>query len=266
MEVVILGLGIFADRECMRIILLVVFLAYFIATLISGIQTMRKFRGVRVNEPQRLGIYRKSMALSWAVSLCLSLVAFIAGFSPADIGIRLPDLYAFQDNFIISVIVIVAGAAALALFSVQCIRLATSEASRTAAWTQLADESADGRLKDFAAELMVPRSARERRMFPFVALTAGVCEEFIMRGVMFALVLYLVPDVSPFLIPVISGVVFGFAHIYQGVSGIVKTGAAGLFLGFIYIATGSLLPAMILHFVMDLSSGFIAPKGVRRTD
>jgi membrane protease YdiL (CAAX protease family) len=190
------------------------------------------------------------------------IVALLAGFSPEALGTRLPDLYAFQSNFIFSLIVIAGGGVTLVIFSVQCLRLATSEASRAAAWAQLTGESAGGELKDFAAELMVPRSAREKRMFPLVAFTAGICEEFIMRGVMFALILYLVPDVPPLLLPVISATVFGFAHIYQGVSGVAKTGVVGLLLGFIYIATGSLFPAMLLHFVIDLSSGFIAPRGV----
>jgi membrane protease YdiL (CAAX protease family) len=64
---------------------------------------------------------------------------------------------------------------------------------------------------------------------------------------------------SLYLLPLIPGAVFGIAHIDQGATGILKTGAIGILLGYIYVATGSLIPVMALHFIIDLSSCHIAP-------
>jgi membrane protease YdiL (CAAX protease family) len=244
----------------MKIVLLIIFLVYISVAVVSGVKTMRRFAGVRISETQRLGVYRQSIISSWIAAVCMAVVALFAGLSPMVLGIRMPDLYLFQNNYIFSIIVISGGAVALIIMSFQCVGLAVSEKSRMAAWEQLTRGSDNGALTDFAAELMIPRSARERLIFPIVAFTAGVCEEYITRGVAFALILYVIPDISPFLLPVISAVVFGFAHIYQGVSGIAKTGVIGLILGFIYVATGSLFPGMLLHFVIDLSNEFISPR------
>ncbi|MDR2486824.1 MAG: CPBP family intramembrane metalloprotease [Clostridiales Family XIII bacterium] len=243
----------------MGILLFAIFLIYCVGTVVSGMRTARQFRGRRVDERQRLSVYRQSVILSWSAALCMLVVAWLAGFTPGALGIRLPDLGAFQGSFAFSLAAIAVGAAAFVVMSVQCIRFATSKESRAAAWRQLSEGAVDGVLKDFTAELMLPRSGRERRMFPFVAFTAGICEEFIMRGVAFALVLVLLPGIQPFLLPVLSAALFGCAHAYQGLSGIAKTGAVGLLLGFLYLGTGSLLPSVLLHAVTDLSNECIAP-------
>ena len=249
----------------MKTVLLVIFLIYMFTIIVSGLQSAKKYRGVAVSESQRLGIYILSMLTSWIASFAMALTALIGGITPAALGIRLPDLAAFLDHQIFSIVAILTGAAALGITTIQCVRLATSERYRADAWAQLSEGAKDGVLKDFTAELVIPRSRRERQLFPFVALTAGFCEEFIMRGVSFALILTFFPRMSPFLFPVLTAVLFGFGHAYQGVSGIVKTTAAGLLLGVLYLATGSLFPVMVLHFVIDLTSQFLSPE-IRRSD
>jgi len=50
-------------------------------------------------------------------------------------------------------------------------------------------------------------------------------------------------------------VMFGLGHAYQGPTGIVKTGVVGLVLGCIVLASGWLIPAMIIHAMIDSASG-----------
>jgi hypothetical protein len=56
---------------------------------------------------------------------------------------------------------------------------------------------------------------------------------------------------------VVSSVVFGLLHMYQGLSGMIATGLTGLVLGWLYLATGrNLWAPIIAHGVMD-TSGFL---------
>src|SRR5438034_401345 len=44
----------------------------------------------------------------------------------------------------------------------------------------------------------------------------------------------------------------GLAHLYQGPTGVALTGLAGAYLAWIALATGSLVPVMVLHALLDL--------------
>jgi membrane protease YdiL (CAAX protease family) len=142
----------------------------------------------------------------------------------------------------------------------QCVAYAVKPELRTQAWKKLTGTSdLAAAPKDFTVELLLPRSRRERFAWIFVSLAAGVCEEFLFRGIAFAALNDLAPGLSIVLIVLITSVVFGAGHAYQGVSGVARTTAVGIFLGFVYAGTGSLIPVMALHFMMDFSSCFTAP-------
>jgi uncharacterized protein len=104
---------------------------------------------------------------------------------------------------------------------------------------------------------LMPQSEREVRWFVAVSCTAGICEEILFRGYLIAYLTTVLPGSSPWLAVVIGGASFGFAHFYQGPSGIVKTGIVGLLMGAFYVLGGSLLPLMILHAVVDITGGLI---------
>jgi membrane protease YdiL (CAAX protease family) len=50
----------------------------------------------------------------------------------------------------------------------------------------------------------------------------------------------------------VAGAVFGLAHAYQGVTGVVTTGVLGGVLAALYLGTGSLLLPVVLHALIDL--------------
>jgi membrane protease YdiL (CAAX protease family) len=103
--------------------------------------------------------------------------------------------------------------------------------------------------------LVAPHTRRELRAFYPVAVTAGICEEWCFRGAMTAVLAawWGLP-----LAVVLTNVAFGFGHAYQGRAGIVKTGLVGFVMSGIVLATGSLVPAMILHAIIDLGGGATA--------
>ncbi len=109
---------------------------------------------------------------------------------------------------------------------------------------------------------LAPQTRTERRLFDMVSITAGVCEEILYRGLLLATLVSLVgtwPAVA------ISSLIFGLGHAYQGISGIAKTGLVGLGLALLTVSSGSLFIAIVLHAVIDLTSGRIMGRALRMT-
>ncbi len=109
---------------------------------------------------------------------------------------------------------------------------------------------------------ILPQTAEERRWFVLVAITAGVCEEILYRGFLIHYFRDLPISIGVIGALVLSSSVFGFAHLYQGVVGIVQTTILGALFGLIFIVTGSLLLPMVLHALIDLRILLI----LRKTD
>ncbi|WP_214883882.1 MULTISPECIES: CPBP family intramembrane glutamic endopeptidase [unclassified Exiguobacterium] len=103
-------------------------------------------------------------------------------------------------------------------------------------------------------KLLLPRTKTEEQAWSAVSITAGVTEEFIFRGVLlYTISLYIeVPNMT---LALIGGALFGIAHGYQGVKGVLTTGTVGFGLGILYLGMGVLWPVMVLHILLDLIAG-----------
>ena len=99
---------------------------------------------------------------------------------------------------------------------------------------------------------ILPATAAERKLFVGVAFTAGICEEVVFRWFGITYVRWLAPGSSDLLVIVAIGAVFGLAHFYQGKIGVLITGGAGALFTWLTLTTGSLIPAMIIHVLIDL--------------
>ena len=106
-----------------------------------------------------------------------------------------------------------------------------------------------------STEGITPHTARERELWTFVAITAGVCEEVFFRGFLLTFVASFTGLVAAV---AITAMLFGLYHAYYGWAGILKTGGLGCVFALIVLWSGSLIPAMILHGTIDLMSGDIA--------
>lgn len=100
---------------------------------------------------------------------------------------------------------------------------------------------------------MLPATRRERRWAGAVALTAGIAEELVFRGLFLALGIGLL-GVSPLLAAVFVTIVFALAHVYQGMAGVLGAAVLGGILAAIALSTESLLPAIVLHVLIDVRS------------
>lgn len=99
---------------------------------------------------------------------------------------------------------------------------------------------------------LIPVTRTERIAVIFLALSAGFGEEFLYRGWLLHITGQALHSIWAGLI--ISSILFGFAHLYQGRKGMLGTGIGGLVFGLIYIASASLLPGQIVHAAMDLEN------------
>ncbi|MBD0379679.1 CPBP family intramembrane glutamic endopeptidase [Paenibacillus sedimenti] len=95
----------------------------------------------------------------------------------------------------------------------------------------------------------MPLTLSERRVFTFVALTIGICEEVMWRG-------WLPSLLQDFSLPlwlsfVIAGIAFGLGHFLQGLKGIMNSLIFSVVATFVFLLSGSLLIPIILHILYD---------------
>ncbi|HYM82095.1 MAG TPA: type II CAAX endopeptidase family protein [Candidatus Limnocylindria bacterium] len=127
----------------------------------------------------------------------------------------------------------------------------------------LASDEALARVRNQVAhvERLLPRSVEELQWFYRVSITAGICEEVLYRGYV---IWYLGQWMGPLAAMVGSAVVFGCGHVYQGPRGMLATGAVGLVLGVLYLATGTIYVGMVVHALIDMHSGHLAREAYTR--
>ncbi len=101
---------------------------------------------------------------------------------------------------------------------------------------------------------LIPRTADERGVFAILSVAAGAGEEIAYRGYAIPV---LIPVVGSGGALLLTSVVFGVLHVYQGTLGILRTAAMGAVLAGGFLLSGSLLPAMIAHTTIDLMAGLL---------
>ena len=101
-------------------------------------------------------------------------------------------------------------------------------------------------------EFMMPRNNTELGRFYAVSATAGIVEETLWRGYMFWYLGHIMPLWAA---AIVTSVIFGFGHIYQGVANVPKIILVGGVFAGLYLLTGSLWLPMLLHAVFDAVQG-----------
>lgn len=109
----------------------------------------------------------------------------------------------------------------------------------------------------------LPTTRNEFKGFCTVSITAGICEEILFRGY---LPWYLAEYIGYWPGLIAATVIFGAIHIYLGVSGAVRATLAGFVFVALFAWTKSLLPGVLLHAVVDLTSGWMAYEVLRTRD
>ena len=101
-------------------------------------------------------------------------------------------------------------------------------------------------------------SDKEALVFCALSVTAGICEEFLYRGFVFAALTHIAVPIWGVLL--ISSVMFGLAHAYQGRGGVIGTLLLGTVFGLVRILYDSLVPVVLWHAAVDIVAGYAGKR------
>jgi len=179
----------------------------------------------------RLRHYRRGMVGEWTSVALVGVIGLLAGRTATSIGFQSPN----DPSYTVQLLAEVAGLLVVTTLFMRRPRLL---------------DPLRRQARGFLA--LLPRTRQERLTFAVLAVTAGVCEEVVFRGFGIAYVRFLWPDAADGWIVLITSVCFGLAHLYQGLRGVVLTGLVGVVFASLTLTTGSLLPAIAVHAMVDL--------------
>ncbi|MCP4247599.1 MAG: CPBP family intramembrane metalloprotease [bacterium] len=213
----------------------------FILFPILSVTDYRRFQAqLDAGKPTaRLSLYWLTMAWSWGLTLAVAGLWLVYKRSVPQLGLGLE----IDRGFLIG---LAATVVACGLYIVQAIVVRRHPDRLRAARAQI--ES----LKE-----MFPRTARDARAFSAMSISAGICEELIYRGYLMAYITSVIGTERMWTAALLSSLVFGLGHTYQGPKGVLKTALIGLIMAGLYVLTGSLWLPMVLHTVIDLVGGSI---------
>lgn len=193
----------------------------------------------------RLNLYERTMLFEWGAAILLAATWWLLGRGVEPLGL-VPRFGGWPVFWSILFL------AATAIF----VRYSSKAAADPAQREQVRDEL--GALADFA-----PHTEAELRRFNWLSLTAGVCEEFLFRGLLMGM-LAAAFGIWPAIL--LSSAVFGLVHAYQGVAGVGRAGLVGLVLALVVVLTGSLYVAILAHAAIDLAQGRMVHEALSRGD
>jgi len=185
----------------------------------------------RPARPGRLvKVYLRSAATWWPLAALVALLPVISpGIRPADLGLVLPT-----------------GGAAIATVVV----LFGLLVGLSLVWWRIGRRGL-GDTPPPRWQALIPRTRRERQLAVLAAVTAGVCEEVVFRGLLIAAGIGLL-GLHPGFSVVLAAAVFGLGHAYQGVGNVIRTAVMGVVFGLLYGLSGSLVGPAVLHTAVDL--------------
>jgi membrane protease YdiL (CAAX protease family) len=111
---------------------------------------------------------------------------------------------------------------------------------------------------------IIPQNNAERFVWLISSTVAGVTEEIIFRGVLYALLVAVTSSVS--IAALISALIFAVGHFRQGWKSMVFIFGIALLIQWLVVYAGSLVPAMIIHAIYNMIRGLRASYAMKDED
>ena len=217
-----------------------IFLVLGVVVPWRGRMRLREFLArPHVGTRERISLYASTIAFQWVAAGVAGWRAWAHGFTASRLGLEVHD----KGRIVVATVL---GSGVLATLHWLNLRRMGRLTTKTRGSLQA------------LAERILPQSPIE--MMPFVALavTAGVCEEFLYRG--FAQAAFTRAGLPVWSVVLFSSILFSLAHLYQGRGGLAGTMILGLLFGTARIAYDSLLPVTAWHIAVDLVAGVAGPR------
>ncbi|MCL2404380.1 MAG: CPBP family intramembrane metalloprotease [Defluviitaleaceae bacterium] len=217
-----------------HILLLVFLISWYVAIplIISARRRGVTLSGITsLQENQKDDFWIKNATTYWGITLALLIISLLLGISIYDIGFRSISLH--QNTWVTTIALVLGGLYTIIIL----ISMLVLKYNKDEPEVSLYSQTKKGRLTML-----------------YTAATAGVCEEIIYRGFLFFLIQSIFSNIPTLLVLIVSSVIFGCVHVYQGASGIARTTVIGLIFGLLFLATDSLILPMFLHFLIDIAA------------
>lgn len=222
--------------------------------LVIPVYSFKSFQDLHGDEEQiqklRISTYKKTFILLLLIGLGTTSLWILAERSLFQLGFKV----VFNLGFFVSL-----------LMTLGIIMFLYRQISKVKKDPNLITEIRD-QMKTLKVNSIMPRDRHEFQWFLLISVTAGICEEIAYRGFMIS---YWSSSFGVIGATLISSVIFGFAHLYQGPSGMIQTGIAGLIGGILFaVSGGSLLLPILVHIALDINGGTLGYLAFRsdRTD
>jgi uncharacterized protein len=188
---------------------------------------------------ERISLYVATIVFQWAAVGVVAWRAWAHRFTPAQLGLSF-------GRPLLTLAIAIGGAAILSVLQ----------------WLNLRRMSRPGaRVPEILRALsqrILPQSPLEAAVFMALAITAGICEEFLYRG--FAIAVLSRASLPAWVVVGASAILFGLAHLYQGKGGLLGTTILGILFGMTRVSYGGLTPLILWHASIDIAAGFAGPK------
>ncbi len=187
----------------------------------------------------RLALYGSTIAFQWFAVAVVAWRAWARGLTAEDLGLLMHG----RERIFFAAIVGAATFGALQWFNLRRMGRSTGKARH---------------FMQRLAERILPQSRAELLPYLALAVTAGLCEEFLYRG--FAMAALTRAGLPVWSVVLLSSVLFSLAHLYQGRGGLVSTLVIGTVFGTARIAYDGLAAVAVWHTAVDAVAGVAGPR------
>ncbi len=208
------------------------------ATIAAPLLSYRKVRQLRPAEstPDKTRLYRHAVLMQAAVTVAVAGLWLLGGVPAANLGLVAPRSWWMS----ISV-----GVSFTGYFGYVVIR------------TRSKAQELRVRMRGRGGVALLPDTVGELRWFTVMCLGSGIAEESVYRGFLCSYLSLYLPHLNNPELVLLTSLVFGAGHAYQGWRGIASTTASGVLFGTLYVASGSLFLPALVHSTGNLQGALI---------